>query len=74
MKRLYARLVLWLIRPALEMREQRRAEADAKEFVAFQSLAPWSGDRATEPILLDDPEAQSRLIERAVFPFQRPLG
>lgn len=70
MKRLYARLVLWLIRPALEVQGERDAAAEAKHFVAFHSLRPWSPDRAAEPILLNDPEAQSRLIERAVFPWR----
>lgn len=71
MKRLYARLVLGLIRPALELRAQQIATAEANEWVAFNSLAPWSADPAAQPVLLDDSEAQSRLIERTVFPCQK---
>ncbi|MGO4304223.1 hypothetical protein [Cupriavidus sp. RAF12] len=74
MKRLYARLVLWLIRPALELEAEKENEVARKEFAAFCEMAPWGWSAGIDvPILLDDPEMQSRLIQRAVFPSRSTL-
>lgn len=40
MKRLYARLVLWLIRPALKVREKRRVAAVRFYETAVRSSGP----------------------------------
>nr|WP_284459684.1 hypothetical protein [Cupriavidus campinensis] len=49
----------------------RNPKAAPEPFRALD-FCPWneySGDgRATEPILLDDPDAQADLIERVMFP------
>lgn len=85
MKRLYARLVLWLIRPALELKEgadqaevtQRIDSIDVKSILRAMAAAKDGAVReikenlASQPALLDDPEAQSRLIESAMFPWRQ---
>lgn len=38
MKRLYARVVLWLIRPAIELRDARSFEQSRAEYEAFRSV------------------------------------
>ncbi|SDR54733.1 hypothetical protein SAMN05443026_5841 [Burkholderia orbicola] len=39
MKRLYARLVLWLIRPALNLRAERQQHHEGQLIQAFRDLA-----------------------------------
>ena len=42
MKKLYARLVLWLIRPSLNLSEERQAECARRLMAEFQQANPPS--------------------------------
>lgn len=50
MKKLYARFVLWLIRPALELREQRLWGQERPEWDAFDLVGKtWAPPKAPPP-------------------------